>query len=127
MAIASASNEVLIFGGKSHGVFLGCYGCASYDNGSICSKYGKGGRYDSDSIFNRYGEYGSKYSSSSPWNRYGSIDEVPVVVDRSGGFHGYLTIAKYTPNAAPLALKMAALYEAANGDLQLVQEMLCGS
>jgi hypothetical protein len=50
---------------------------------------------------------------------------VPVVVDRAGGFYGYLTIAKYTPNQAPLSIKLASLFEAANGDLKAVQEMLC--
>lgn len=29
-------------------------------------------RYESDSIFNKYGSYGSKYASDSIWNPYGT-------------------------------------------------------
>ena len=29
-------------------------------------------KYNSDSIFNKYGTYGSKYGSDSIWNKYGS-------------------------------------------------------
>ncbi len=28
-------------------------------------------KYDSDSVFNNYGDYGSKYGSNSIWNQYG--------------------------------------------------------
>lgn len=30
-------------------------------------------KYDSDSVFNKYGTYGSKYSSKSIWNEYGEF------------------------------------------------------
>ena len=42
-----------------------------YDSNSINNPYGKyGSKYSPDSINNSYGQYGSKYSSTSPNNKY---------------------------------------------------------
>ena len=82
--------ELLLFGGEGHDVFLGCLTCGKYDSGSVWNKYGShGSRYSAESIWNPYGTYGSKYSSVSPWNRYGQSP--PVIVDREGSFYGYFT------------------------------------
>ena len=44
--------------------FMGCLDCGRYDSDSICNEYGNyGSKYSSDSVFNEYGTYGSKYSS----------------------------------------------------------------
>ena len=89
----NANADLLLFGGNSHDDFLGCFDCSKYDSDSICNKYGTyGSKYNSDSIWNKYGTYGSKYSTSSPWNKYSSGNDVPVLVDRSGNFYGYFTI-----------------------------------
>ena len=96
----SANAELLLFGGYGHDDFLGCYDCSKYDSDSICNKYGTyGSKYSSDSIWNKYGTYGSKYSSSIPWNKYSSGNDVPVLVDRSGNFYGYFTINCYRGDA----------------------------
>lgn len=45
----------------------------SYDTNSIANKYGNYGNvYSSKSIFNNYWTYGSRYNSLSPWNKYSS-------------------------------------------------------
>ena len=91
---ANAQTELLIFGGRGHDVFLGCLSCNRFDSDSVLNQYGTyGSQYSSISIWNRYGQYGGAYGTYSPCNQYSSSP--PVVVDRSGNFYGYLTINQY--------------------------------
>ena len=77
--------------GSDHDVFLGCLNSNKYDSKSIWNEYGTyGSKYNSKSIWNEYGTYGSSYSAYSPWNDYASYP--PVIVDEEGNFYGYLTI-----------------------------------
>lgn len=86
--------KLMLFGGKNHDVFLGCLSCNKYDSESVWNEYGDyGSRYSSNSIWNPYGDYGSKYSDYSPWNSYASYP--PVIVDSYGNFYGYFTANKY--------------------------------
>lgn len=89
--------ELLLFGGEKHDVFLGCLTCSEYDTGSVRNKYGEfGNPYSGTSLFNRYSEYGSPYTGTSACNPY-ALDP-PVIVDRSGGYYGVLTMNRYAPN-----------------------------
>lgn len=55
----------------SDGVYLGDLDLNKYNSNSIANPYGPyGSQYSANSIFNQYGEYGSKYSSKSPFNQY---------------------------------------------------------
>lgn len=75
-------------------VYLGCFSCSPYDSNSIWNEYGTyGSEYSSKSIWNEYGNYGSEYSSHSPWNKFSS--NAPVIVDKEGGFYGYFTCNEY--------------------------------
>ena len=106
--------------------FIGCLDCGRYDSDSICNEYGSyGSKYSSDSVFNEYGTYGSKYSSSSPWNKYSSSDDVPKAIDSQGNFYGYFTINKYRSNSMNISDDLEDIYESANGDLEVVREILC--
>jgi len=88
------SAELLLFAGSSHDIFIGCLNCNKHDSSSVCNKYADfGSKYSDKSIWNKYADYGSKYSDKSPWNKYAS--NPPVIVDRDGGFYGYLTANKY--------------------------------
>jgi hypothetical protein len=85
---------LLLFGGNDHGHFLGCLNCGQYDSGSVWNAYGTyGSPYNSDSIWNRYGSWGSPYNSDSPWNKYSS--SAPVIVDKDGNFYGYFSANPY--------------------------------
>ena len=55
--ISLQAQTLLIYGGSDHDVFLGKLNADCYD---------------SESIWNEYGTYGSKYSSKSIWNASGS-------------------------------------------------------
>jgi predicted small lipoprotein YifL len=94
---ASQVQTLLLFGGPSHKVFLGCLNCGKYDLNSVWNKFGTyGGRYSSFSIWNKYGTYGSIYSNESPWNKF--AQSPPAIVDRDGNFYGYFTANKYLHN-----------------------------
>ena len=117
--------EFLLFGGPGHDEFLGCLGCSSFDSDSVCNRYGKGNRYASNSIFNAFGTYGNRFNTSSPWNRYSTNKSVPVLVDRSGNFYGYLTINTYRSDAVGFAGGLQSLFEHADGDLEIIRKALC--
>lgn len=88
------TSGLLLFGGHDHNVFLGCLNCSKYDSDSVWNIYGDyGSIYSDTSIWNRYGTFGSKYSDESPWNSYGQTP--PVIVDHAGNFYGYFTANIY--------------------------------
>ncbi len=73
--------------------FLGKLTLNKYDNESIFNQYGNyGSKYAALSIFNQYGNYGSKYSSLSPYNAYTST---PPTIYLKGIYYGYLSKNKY--------------------------------
>ena len=79
-----------IYGGKDHDVYLGCLNFDNYNTQSIWNSFGTyGSKYNAISIWNSNGNYGSNYSSISPFNSYAS--DPPVIVDKDGGFYGYFT------------------------------------
>ena len=121
-----SKSNILLFSGHNNDDFLGCYDCSKYDSDSICNKYGTyGSKYTSNSIWNKYGSYGSKYSSSSPWNKFSSSDDVPVLVDRQGNYYGYFTINKYRSDAFNQARQLATLFDKVNGDLSVIRDAIC--
>ena len=69
------------------------------DDGTFLGKLSN--KYDSESIFNKYGNYGSKYSAQSPINPYTTT---PPKVYLGGQFTGYLTTNKYLANSIPVDL-----------------------
>ena len=59
--------HLYLFGGKDYIVFLGCLTSDKYDENSIWNKYSEyGSKYNSLSIWNKYGTYGSQHSEYSP-------------------------------------------------------------
>jgi hypothetical protein len=69
--------------------------------GRLCNKY------DSESIFNKYGKYGSEYSSTSIWNKYSifgspfsaysafnKLTKTPPVIIKNGKIIAYITVNK---------------------------------
>ena len=88
------AQHLLLFGGDKNEVYLGCITCNKFDNESIWNKFGTyGSKFNSESIWNKFGTYGSKFNMYSPWNKH-SI-QAPVVVDKTGTFYGYFTINKH--------------------------------
>ena len=72
------------------GQFLGSLRPNRYDQDSIFNRYGPyGSRYSQTCIFNRYSPYGGRYSSLSPFNPYTST---PPQVYHGGQAIAYLTV-----------------------------------
>lgn len=75
------------------GQFLGKLTFNQYDSESISNSYGSyGSQYSSTSIKNQYSQYGSPYSSLSPYNQY---SYTPPAIYIRGRKYGYLTKNKY--------------------------------
>ena len=54
-----------------------------FDSDSIYNSYGEyGSKFRTNSIWNDFGTYGSKFSSDSAFNKYTSTP--PVIVDNNG-------------------------------------------
>ena len=107
-----------LYGGSNHDIYLGCLNCSNFDTNSVWNEYGKyGSSYNTNSIWNEYGTYGSEYNSNSPWNSYAS--NPPVVVDKQGNFYGYFTINEYKSQRADfsLALTMYEYYDLIRDDV----------
>ncbi len=70
------------------GKYLGTLSNNPYESDSVSNPYGRyGSRYSSDSINNPYGQYGSPYSNESARNPYAA--NPPEVISPSGGYSGY--------------------------------------
>lgn len=88
------AQTLLIYGGDNHDVYLGCLNCNKYESSSVWNIYGDfGSKYMTKSIWNSYGNYSGKYSNNSPFNKYAS--KPPVLVDSDGNFYGYFTVDEY--------------------------------
>ena len=112
------SQTLHLYGGSNHDVYLGCLNCNNYDSNSIWNEYGTyGSSYNSKSIWNEYGTYGSEYNSLSPWNEYSN--DSPVVVDKDGNFYGYFTLNEYRAKRADfgLALKIYKYHDMIKDDV----------
>ena len=88
MLSSFVSAELLLYSDDDK--FHGCLDCTRFDTDSICNNFGTyGRRFNSDSIWNRFG-IGSRFDSDSPWSRFGTGLKI---VDRSGNFYGYFSIS----------------------------------
>ena len=118
LSLSIWAQDLHIYGGKSHNVYLGCMTGSDYDSNSIWNEYGKyGNSYNTNCIWNEYSDYGSEYGDYSPWNAYAKYP--PAVVDKQGRFYGYLTIDKYNSKRAdlPLALYLYKYFEFIREDI----------
>jgi hypothetical protein len=89
------------------GTFLGKLNPNEYDSDSIFNEYGNfGSEYSPTSIFNEYGSYGGQYSNLSPFNEYSSTPPKIIV---NGQLIGYLTVNEYiSPRIDPRRIKQWA-------------------
>ncbi len=89
------------------GQFLGKITTNKYDTQSILNKYGSfGSKYSTTSIFNQYSQYGSKYGSYSINNPYCSQ---PPKLFLNGKFMGVVSTNKYVSNRIPTETFLYAL------------------
>lgn len=92
------SDDVLLFGGSQHSVFLGCFSCSRFDGDSVHNSFGPyGSPFSSTSIWNEFSDYGSQFSNDSACNRFAT--NPPIVVTADGTFLGELTVNTIRPDA----------------------------
>ena len=100
--------------------FHGCLDCNRYDSDSVCNKYGDyGSKYSADSIWSKYG-MGSKYEDASPFSKYGNGLKI---VDRQGGFYGYFS-RSYNGDTKMRKL-LNDLWDVADGDYDEMRDRFC--
>jgi len=96
--ITLSSFPLYLYADDGTGTFLGEISSNKYDTDSIANKYGDyGSKYQTKSIFNQYGNYGSKYSQYSVFNEYAT--KPPKIMDKNGKVVGYLSANKYIKDA----------------------------
>ena len=82
-SVAIAQTEPFLV--SPDGTYLGDINSNRYDSNSISNPYGQyGSRYNPDSVNNPYGEYGSRYSDKSPNNPYAT--NPPIVIGPCIGY-----------------------------------------
>lgn len=70
--------------------FLGKLNPNQYDTDSIFNKFGEyGNQFSQSSIFNKFGEYGNQFSELSPYNQFSTT---PPRIYLNGEFYAYLTV-----------------------------------
>lgn len=106
--ITVASFPLYLYADDGTGTFLGEINSNKYDTDSIANEYGNyGSKYQTKSIFNQYGTYGSKYSQYSVFNEYAT--HPPKILDKNGKTVGYLTANKYITDAVSYEEMMVLL------------------
>lgn len=75
------------------GTYLGKITSNTFDSESILNEFGNyGSKFSTTSIFNSFGNYGSQFSSQSPFNEFTST---PPKIFINGEFWGFLTVNEF--------------------------------
>ena len=92
---------LLVFGGDNNKTFLGCLVCPETDQDSLFNRFGTyGSRFAANSILNRFGPFGGKFAPYSPCNVYSTTP--PVIVDADGENYGELTLNRDSARQAKI-------------------------
>lgn len=87
-----------LYSDETKRVFIGKLTTNKYDSESIYNEYGLyGSKYSTTSIWNEYGTYGSKYSLYSAFNQY--TIHPPLIIDSDGVIVGRLTVNRFITGA----------------------------
>jgi len=116
-----------LYGGLNNSVYLGCLNCNSFETESVCNSYGTyGSSYAVNSIWNEYGTYGSTYNSYSPWNSYSSNG--PIIIGSDLLVYGYFTANSYRTSRTNIAgyLNVLNYYKSTN-NLAATRIYACGN
>lgn len=96
--ITFSSFPLYLYADDGTGTFLGNINSNQFDTDSIANQFGKyGSEFQTKSIFNEFGTCGSQFSQYSPFNEFAS--NPPKILDKNGKVVGYLTANKYITDA----------------------------
>lgn len=92
----AAGQKLMIFGGADHDVYLGCLSCPPWETDSVHNEVGQyGSEISPSSIRNPISLWGSTIAVTSACNEIAS--DPPVLVDKAGKYYGELTMNKVRP------------------------------
>ena len=119
------TKALLLFGGKDHKTFLGCFNCVASSSASVCNVAGDFGSIVSDtSIWNIVGKFGSIVSDESPWSIVAS--DPPIIVDKDGNSYGYFTEnIVHDQTHIPWLVNILNYYDKKD-DLDKTRDKMCG-
>ena len=113
---------LLLYDGTTGKQFAGCLNCNRFDSASVCNAFGDyGSRFSDKSIWNQFGRFGSRFQSDSPWNGFGPGLRV---VDGSGRSYGNFTSSTFGRSTLPIVSGLVELHERLD-DLEKLREALC--
>jgi hypothetical protein len=97
-ATATASGEdILIFGGRNHATFLGCFSCSESDDNSVWNRYSPHGWDNGYGSWSPYGVFRSRSGLYSVCNPMAT--DPPVLTDRKGNTYGTLSVSTTAPRS----------------------------
>lgn len=122
---AQNGKALLLFGGDEHKDFLGCLNCSDRDQKAVCNKLGAGSQFETDSIWNKFGDYGSKFATDSPWNKFST--SAPIIVDSDGNSYGYFSANRFHADRTRIPWLVRVLdFQAKHDDLEATRDLMCG-
>ncbi len=96
--VGPGQNRLEVWGGPNYEQFLGCFTCSQFDSESIHNQFGPyGSRFSSTSVWNHFSQYGSPFSTDSACNEFAA--NPPIVVDVETQLFVELTVNTLRPNA----------------------------
>jgi len=97
--VYSGPSRLEIWGGLSYNQYLGCLTCNEFNSESVFNQFGRyGSQFSSTSIWNAFSQYGSRFSSYSACNEF--ANSPPRVIDVTRNvFVGELTLNQFRSNA----------------------------
>jgi hypothetical protein len=114
----ASSQNLHLYGGADYTEYLGCMDCSRFDSKSIWNAFGDyGSNFSNTSIWNDLNNYGDPNNPLSPWNKVSN--KAPKIIDDAGKFQGYLTAnpsVKERSNSR-LATELTKNYKDIPGDL----------
>ncbi len=116
------NSALLLYDGEKGKEFVGCLNCSKFESSSICNQFGTyGSKFNSDSIWNQFGTYGSRFNTNSPWNKFG---EGLRIVDEAGKYYGRFTTGYKDKSSLKIVRAIVSFYEI-NDDLDDLRNALC--
>ena len=89
-----------LWGGPNYSVFLGCFSCNQFASESVFNQFGQyGSRFSQTSVWNHFSSYGSRFSGDSACNQFAS--NPPIILNTVTNRYTELTVNQFRPFADP--------------------------
>ena len=87
-------SRVELWGGANHAVFLGCWNCNQFAAESVFNQFGQyGSRFSQTSIWNHFAQYGSEFNTNGACNQFAS--NPPILLNTGTNRFTELTLNQF--------------------------------